>query len=501
MARNHHEPDNRPLQTALQEATTAATTRAAEGQKIFSPIAAFLDKHRNQSVGLNPVQQRALAALSVDLATVAQHHFNAYISGITPTTPSPSPPPAPAHAPNPSPLAPPPPPSRPSSGLAQSSYATVTKSNPAKSISATQQTTTPKKKLTSDAKQFPPDHRLFVRLSADHPARKMDSYAIFSSLRTQLDTSSNALKEVQTIKTGFALCPASVEALTTLEAQKEVISAYFGACQIERSSHWISYRVTNLPRKIGQIINGQYTMIPVNPAILATEITEQSGYRPISVSETTASAANANSLSSSWFVNFSEDTKASLPTRLRIFGTIANAHFLTRKITITQCNRCWKWHNARSCARAPRCRLCGSSEHTEEGHNSSCSTPNPHCCPPRCFHCHGPHPADSANCPLRPKVGTSRTKAQRAEIRKSCAINLARARTEQGCSSEPSTTTQEQSMVIDTPLAQIQVASPFRPTTPPPLAPSQEPPATAGAVRFATPKPQNRFNSLLEEHL
>ncbi|EED14697.1 polymerase, putative [Talaromyces stipitatus ATCC 10500] len=482
MARNRSEPDKRSLQNVLQEITTAATTRAAEGQKIFSPIAAFLDKHRNQTAGLSPYLQGALAALSDDLATVAQHHFNAYISGITPTPSTHSP--APALSPIPSPLPPTPPPSYPPSGLAQSSYTTITKSNPARSGTAIKQTKPPTKKPTPDVKQSLPDYRLFVRLPIDHAAKMMDSYAIYTSLRAQLGINSNALKEVQTTKTRFALYPATMEALSTLEAQKEVISTYFGNCQVERSARWISYRVTNLPRKIGQITNGQYSMIPVDPATLSTEIAEQTGYRPISVSETTASAANVNSPSSSWFINFSEDSKASLSTWLRLFGTITNARFLTRKVTIIQCNRCWKWHNARSCARSPRCRLCGLSEHIEEEHNNSCSTPNPYCYPPRCFYCHGPHPADFTDCPLRPKAGTTRTKAQRAEIRKTCAINLAKARTEQGCSSESSATTQEQHMVIDTPPTQIQVASPFRPTTPPPPAPSQEPPVTASVEPY-----------------
>lgn len=70
MARNRVELDNRTLQTALQETTTAATIRAAEGQKIFSPIAIFLDKHRNQSTGLSPHLQKALFNLSDDLAPV-----------------------------------------------------------------------------------------------------------------------------------------------------------------------------------------------------------------------------------------------------------------------------------------------------------------------------------------------------------------------------------------------------------------------------------------------
>jgi hypothetical protein len=53
-----------PLQMTLQESTTAAATRATEGQRIFSPIAAFLDQHRNLAAGLPPHLQRALATLS-----------------------------------------------------------------------------------------------------------------------------------------------------------------------------------------------------------------------------------------------------------------------------------------------------------------------------------------------------------------------------------------------------------------------------------------------------
>jgi hypothetical protein len=45
------------------------------------------------------------------------------------------------------------------------------------------------------------------------------------------------------------------------------------------------------------------------------------------------------------------------------------------------------------------------------------------------------------------------------------------------------------------------MASPFRPTTPPPRVPADSPPVTAHAVRFASPKPQNRFNALMNEEL
>lgn len=77
MARLNNELDG-SLQAALLESTIAATARAAEGQRIFSPVAAFLNKHKRQT-GLAPHQRNALEPLSNDLANISQQHFNAYI--------------------------------------------------------------------------------------------------------------------------------------------------------------------------------------------------------------------------------------------------------------------------------------------------------------------------------------------------------------------------------------------------------------------------------------
>ncbi|EED19003.1 hypothetical protein TSTA_023380 [Talaromyces stipitatus ATCC 10500] len=156
-------------------------------------------------------------------------------------------------------------------------------------------------------KQPLPDNWLFVRLPADHAARKIEAYAIYSSLRSQLNSNSSALKEVQATKTGFALCPSSPEALLTLKAQKEIISAFFVNCQIEHSSRWVLYRVTNVPRKVGQILDSQYSLIPVNPTLLSSEISETTRLKPISISETATSAANPDTLSLSWFLSNAHD--------------------------------------------------------------------------------------------------------------------------------------------------------------------------------------------------
>ncbi|KAI9046080.1 uncharacterized protein KD926_006027 [Aspergillus affinis] len=296
MATHSSQPGG-PLQAALLKTTTAASTRATEGQKIFNPIAAFLDKHRSL-LALAPHQQSALDALSNDLADIAQRHFNAYISGIplTLTANPPAPAPAPIPAP-PASLPPSPPPSRPPSGLAQSTYATVTQSTTAKAPSTPQPKA--KKKTIIPTLNQQPDSRLFVRLPPNHKAKNVDAYAIYTSLRSHLGTNNRVLKGIQSIKTGFALLLTSPETLAALEAQKDAISVFFTNCQIERSSRWISYRVTNIPRKVGQLNAGQYTLISVNPEILSAEIAETTGLTPVNVTETAASASDINTISSS----------------------------------------------------------------------------------------------------------------------------------------------------------------------------------------------------------
>jgi hypothetical protein len=190
MARRDNQPVS-PLQATLQETTTATTARALKGQKIFSPIAAFLDNHRRQNNSLNPRQVEALAALSNNLANVAQQHFNAYISGVpltnTPYTPAP--------ALTPTSFPPSPPPSRPTSGLAQSTYASITQSPPAKKVVAKQANSTSKTNRLA-TKLPPPDNRLFVRLPENHLTKSIDTFTIYTSLRSHLDTNRKLLKGV-----------------------------------------------------------------------------------------------------------------------------------------------------------------------------------------------------------------------------------------------------------------------------------------------------------------
>jgi hypothetical protein len=103
----------------------------------------------------------------------------------------------------------------------------------------------------------------------------MAGYAILTGLRSRLGSDGPLLKEVQTTKTGFALCPASLDALKSLEARTDTISDFFGPCLVERGSRWVSYRATNIPRKVGQITaNSDYTLVPVDSNTVAQAVLE-----------------------------------------------------------------------------------------------------------------------------------------------------------------------------------------------------------------------------------
>lgn len=212
MAKRDNQPIG-PLQATLQEKTTAATARVVEDQKIFSPVVAFIDNQRRQNTGLGHRQLGALAALSNDLANIAQQHFNAYyISGVLLTNASPHP----CYCPAPVPIPPSPLTSRSPSGLAQSTYASVTRSPPANAVA--KQASSDTKTVRLAAKLLPPDNRLFISLLENYLARSMDAFAMYTSLRSYLGTNGKLLKGVQSIKTRFALLPTSADGLPALEA-------------------------------------------------------------------------------------------------------------------------------------------------------------------------------------------------------------------------------------------------------------------------------------------
>jgi hypothetical protein len=86
-----------------------------------------------------------------------------------------------------------------------------------------------------------PDTGLFIRISPTYLAHKAAPFAIFMALRKALGPESKLLKEVQEVRSGYALCTGSQESLATFETKIPIIASMITDCTIEHQPYWIIY--------------------------------------------------------------------------------------------------------------------------------------------------------------------------------------------------------------------------------------------------------------------
>jgi hypothetical protein len=476
----------KPLLETLQAVTTAATTRAEEASLLFSNVASLLNVqlHGEPAKAIPLYLRKSFYAFCQDISTVAERHFESHARG-SPRPPLPytslpkpnaqdTPPTSTASTTPPSPLV--------EETTSHVTYASVTRKPPPTAPRASQQ---PKQKATP--KTRPPDNRLFVRLPENHVLRTVSPYSIQNDLNKALGT--KLVKEIQTTRTGFALCPLSPETEASLTALIPKITALFcekGPCVVEKATNLVSYRIASIPRSFQGYENGQVTQIRVTAEHLSLALTDELNESPVQITETRHSNEASYTFSSTWIARFPSEA-APLPRSLLLLGARASIKLLPKKVAVVQCNRCWMWHNERSCARLARCRLCGSTTHIESEH-TLCS-PIAHPCPPRCFHCHGPHPSDSLECLLRPKPNqTALTKQQKAQIRQSCSAAFLRMKAA-NCTSLVTPTPSPHAMEVEAPPKD----TPTRPSTPPASQDLTFPPTTSQGSRYSIPSPSEQL--------
>ncbi|APA07556.1 hypothetical protein sscle_03g023260 [Sclerotinia sclerotiorum 1980 UF-70] len=176
-----------------------------------------------------------------------------------------------------------------------------------------------------------------------------------------LGPNASLLREVQEVKTGFALCTSSTANLLALEKQKAIISSAIGDCKIEAQEKWTIYRLNYVPKKV-IIFNDQFKI----DSILVTKDTISDAIKEYSsqvLTHAIQSQTNPspNEYYSTWIVSFKTGAKP-LKKNLKILGANISTSLLVQKPKITQCNRCFQWHNARTCLKSQICRLCGSGK-------------------------------------------------------------------------------------------------------------------------------------------
>jgi hypothetical protein len=464
----------------------AALARTEEGQRVFYPIAALWDSYlQSEDVRKLPAHLRKpLARLCKEVASIAHEHFEAYIKGIQtrPTKSSTVAPIPPAPAPSTTASTPP------AAVCPATSYASITAASPPpRPPQARKQQTT-----TEKAPKARPDTRLFLRLGPNHPAREAGSFALLTALKSTLGAHAHLLKEALEVPSGFALCTDSLEALTALEKHSDLIAATVEDCQVERQHPWITYRIDNIPRTV-RLLDPLHQLQNrlVTDQILREAVLDFCGQFPVRATET-RSSSEQGLFNTSWSLHFLADAHKALPRSLRILGTTAHAHPVTRKQKTVQCIRCYQWHNSRSCLRPQRCRICGSSKHIEELHPPSCAATPPHQCPAKCLHCGGPHPSDELSCPLRPVPLHPKTGPQKDALLRAGKAARSRAVADAKCCKTAVTDTvmgNQSSPPPETP------GTPKTPTRNRTQSPLQAPPTNL-APRFFAPESSNRFSTL-----
>lgn len=93
------------------------------------------------------------------------------------------------------------------------------------------------------------ENRLLVRVSSGQPALKMSPYAVMQHLNIFLNP--KVVREVQKIKTGFAICPASFSAQEALHSRMVEIEKFLstlGECKVEIPQDYQAYRLSGVPR-------------------------------------------------------------------------------------------------------------------------------------------------------------------------------------------------------------------------------------------------------------
>ncbi|KAI1004397.1 hypothetical protein K3495_g3817 [Podosphaera aphanis] len=108
----------------------------------------------------------------------------------------------------------------------------------------------------AQAKSKPEDNRLLVRVGQGHLAPSSSPYAIMLKLNTFLQK--KLVREIQTIKPGFAICPVSAEAqekLTTRMGEIESSLSCQGQCKVEKPGQHAAYRFSGVPRSY-TVFNG-----------------------------------------------------------------------------------------------------------------------------------------------------------------------------------------------------------------------------------------------------
>ena len=227
------------------------------------------------------------------------------------------------------------------------------------------------------------DLRVFARLDADAPARNHIGYAIRAHVASKTGLESNKIPQVIQVNSGWAILAADKTTRDLLVERQAEWANDLGATAVETSQKWHTYVVNNCPRRLSDLYGNEIDY----DTVVRDEINHQTGLTPVSVR--VPRRDNEQLPYKTLIISFLEPTKR--PWSL--FGTSRPARLIENSNPPRQCENCWDFHTRHACNRQTRCKRCGKTGHPGE----SCGAAE------QCANCLGPHAADFAICPARPK--------------------------------------------------------------------------------------------------
>lgn len=257
----------------------------------------------------------------------------------------------------------------------------------------------------------PSDQRIMVRLPVTSHFHHNKAAQNLEVARRALGEWSMSVRALQNVPSGLALVPVDATGRVHILDAAPSLKAAFSATAVEEQVGRDSFIVPFAPSTLAWRAvspDGSNLDSNLNNSDYAAEVEAALGHKPLSVHM----ADNGTPTTCTLFLSFARgNVKPS--RRLRLYGADLRLVRSKRNAKIQQCTRCFGFHPTRGCSRPALCRLCGSSDHVADGHPTRSDIVLDHVL--RCVQCHGPHAADSQNCPARPvnsngrRVSPSRT--------------------------------------------------------------------------------------------
>ena len=174
------------------------------------------------------------------------------------------------------------------------------------------------------------DRRVFVRLDAEAPARKLESYAIRTHIAAKAGIDLHQIPAAFPVNSGWAVRTTDSATRDLIVQRQSEWAQDLGANIVETSRKWYTYVVANCPRRLTDL---QGNEADYDEAVKG-EITCQTGQTAVSIRP---SRYDSNDLpSKTLLVSFLAPTQK--PWRL--FGSSRLARYIDKPVAPSQCDKC-----------------------------------------------------------------------------------------------------------------------------------------------------------------